>query len=90
MNNVVTLYGTLGCHLCEIAEQEILNATKKKVVIENIDIADDLDLLEKYGTKIPVLDVFGTYLFWPFTSDQVNIALENTANIHKQTRRYLR
>ncbi|WP_191603245.1 glutaredoxin family protein [Marinomonas algicola] len=91
MNKVVILYGTLGCHLCDIAKQEVVNVTKNRVIIESVDIADDLYLFEKYGTKIPVLEIYGTFLFWPFTSDQVDQALDNAAQVvNKPNRRYLR
>jgi hypothetical protein len=64
------LYGTLGCHLCEIAEallQEVL-AQRGDWQIECIDIADSEVLLERYGERIPVLrrQCDGAELGWPF------------------------
>jgi glutaredoxin len=59
------LYGTAFCHLCEQAETVL-----REIGIEAdyIDIADDDELLEKYGIRIPVLKRAdtGTELGWPF------------------------
>ncbi len=61
----IKLYGTAFCHLCEQAE-----AVLREIGIEAdyIDIADDDELLEKYGIRIPVLKRAdtGTELGWPF------------------------
>ena len=48
----LTLYTTLGCHLCEHAET-LLEAAGCHFV--SSDIAEDLTLLERYGTRIPVV-----------------------------------
>ena len=42
---LLTLYTTSGCHLCEHAET-ILEAGGHR--FEAVDIADDLDLMERY------------------------------------------
>ncbi|WP_283744873.1 glutaredoxin family protein [Sideroxydans sp. CL21] len=61
----IKLYGTAFCHLCEQAE-----AVLREIGIEAdyIDIADDDELMEKYGIRIPVLKRAdtGTELGWPF------------------------
>jgi glutaredoxin len=61
----IRLYGTTFCHLCEQAEGVL-----HEVGIEAgyIDIAEDDALLERYGTRIPVLrrQDTGTELGWPF------------------------
>jgi glutaredoxin len=61
----IKLYGTTCCHLCEEAE-----AVLREVGIETdyVDIADDDELLEKYGIRIPVLkrEDTGAELGWPF------------------------
>ena len=60
----LTLYTTLGCHLCEHAET-LLEAAGCHFV--SSDIAEDLTLLERYGTRIPVVrDSQGGELGWPF------------------------
>ena len=52
------LYGTLGCHLCELAEERLAAAMaqlRDPIEIECIDIADSDELVERYGVRIPVL-----------------------------------
>jgi hypothetical protein len=74
------LYHTLGCHLCELAKDQIdpLLSTCDLQLVE-IDIADDETLLERYGVKIPVIrlvadvdkDEDGADLGWPFDTEMV-------------------
>jgi glutaredoxin len=62
----IKLYGTTFCHLCEEAEA-ILQGLG--IEAEHIDIAESEDaLMEKYGTRIPVLQRVdtGAELGWPF------------------------
>lgn len=62
--NQVILYSTDGCHLCELAQEQldIIN-THYKIV----DIIDDVDLVNRYGTRIPVvLNKDNKELGWPF------------------------
>ncbi len=68
------LYGTLGCHLCEVAEQLITTTLDLQMVsIECVDIADDDRLIEAYGVRIPVLvdPESGYDLGWPFDAQQL-------------------
>jgi hypothetical protein len=65
------LFGTLGCHLCELAEaqlSEALTRLSEPVDIECVDIADSDELIERYGVRIPVLQRTGdaVELDWPF------------------------
>ncbi|MBK9161980.1 MAG: glutaredoxin family protein [Nitrosomonadales bacterium] len=64
------LYGTSCCHLCEQAEEVLREAG---VAAEYVDIAEDDDLLEKYGVRIPVLrrSDTGKELGWPFDAADV-------------------
>lgn len=59
------LYGTTFCHLCEQAKA-MLHAAG--VSVDHVDIAEDDALLEKYGTRIPVMkrEDNGEELSWPF------------------------
>jgi glutaredoxin len=70
----IELYGTTFCHLCEEAE-----AILHKIGIEaaHIDIAEDDELLEKYGVRIPVLKRVdtGAELGWPFDAETVSCFL---------------
>lgn len=63
------LYTTLGCHLCDQAKDVIwpqLSVHGYRLV--EVDIADDADLVDRYGVRIPVVyrqDV-NAELGWPF------------------------
>jgi glutaredoxin-like protein DUF836 len=68
------LYGTLGCHLCELAEAQLapllalLQQQALVIEIECVDIADADALLQRYGELIPVLRRLrdDAELGWPF------------------------
>lgn len=64
----LVLYSTSHCHLCEQAAALLAQAD---FVAEHIDIIDDDDLLERYGTRIPVVKRMdnGEELGWPFDQD---------------------
>ncbi len=67
----VVLYSTQGCHLCELAMQ-LLQQLNITIEITEIEIGDDDQLVEKYGTTIPVVEFAnGKQLNWPFTEQQV-------------------
>ncbi|WP_211225116.1 glutaredoxin family protein [Oceanobacter kriegii] len=69
-----TLFGTEGCHLCDIAEQLILqSAGHFAEPVWQQDIAEDERLVENYGIHIPVLrhDACGSELSWPFNGAQL-------------------
>jgi len=68
------LYGTQDCHLCELAEAIVASALDGLALqVELIDIADDSDLVSRYGESIPVLASAScaSELKWPFDQDQV-------------------
>ena len=67
------LFGTLGCHLCEIAEAEIMPLVEHGLLVELVDITDPEDLTDVYGLRIPVLrrTDTGAELDWPFDTEQV-------------------
>jgi glutaredoxin len=70
------LYATDGCHLCEEA-QHLIHRTLGITVTE-VDIAGNEQLMERYGTRIPVLrrvdkDV---EIGWPFDSQAIRRLLE--------------
>jgi hypothetical protein len=67
------LFGTLGCHLCEVAEALLMPFVEHGLLVELIDIADREDWVEHYALRIPVLrrcDT-GAELNWPFDAEQV-------------------
>jgi len=65
----VVLYSTDGCHLCELAQAQLdMSNTHYKIV----DIIDDVDLVNRYGTRIPVvLNKDNKELGWPFELAQL-------------------
>ena len=67
------LFGTLGCHLCEVAEEVLMPLVEHGLMVELIDITDPEDLTDAYGLRIPVLRRVdtGAELDWPFDADQV-------------------
>lgn len=78
MSKTVVLYHTLGCHLCEKAKDLLWPFLSHELLLSEIDIAVSDELIERYGTKIPVLRLAeGEELCWPF--DKISLArfLEN-------------
>ena len=67
------LFGTLGCHLCEVAEAMLMEFVEHGLLVELVDIAEHEDGVEDYGLRIPVLRRVdtGAELDWPFDSGQV-------------------
>ena len=67
------LFGTLGWHLCEVAEALLMPFVENGLLVELIDIAEHEGLVESYGLRIPVLrrcDT-GAELNWPFDAEEV-------------------
>jgi hypothetical protein len=62
------LFGTLGCHLCEVAEGVLMPFVEHGLLVELVDIAESDVLSEAYGLRIPVLRRIdtGAELDWPF------------------------
>lgn len=71
----LTLYTTDGCHLCEHAETIIEQALAREpdLTWQKVDIADQDALMERYGIRIPViqLEAADYDLGWPFSVDDV-------------------
>lgn len=51
----LTLYTTLGCHLCERLEALLNMLHAGEFRLEKIEISEDEALMERYGVRIPVL-----------------------------------
>lgn len=81
MDNVITLYGTSACHLCEEA-YAILEPLAQTLALNilRVDIADNDTLLETYGLHIPVLSAYGTELRWPFDMEKAEAFLMHNKN----------
>lgn len=72
--NTLILYTTLGCHLCEHAKDRlwpVLSSGEWR--LEEVDIADSDDLVERYGVRIPVVVRADSRseLGWPFDEQQL-------------------
>lgn len=69
----IYLYSTAGCHLCELARDIVSPLLDTNVIqLEQIDIADSDELIERYGVRIPVLKspLHDDELGWPFDTEQ--------------------
>ena len=65
----ITLFTTVGCHLCEQAKG-ILNSFDIETIYT--EIGDDTNLVERYGVKIPVLKFpDGSEINWPFNRQDI-------------------
>ena len=76
----LTLYSTLGCHLCDDAKSIIWSVLPHfDTTLGEVDIADDDALIEAYGVRIPVvkLNDRDDDLGWPFTAEQLIDYLAN-------------
>lgn len=51
----LTLYTTLGCHLCEELEHHLATLCAAEVSLKRVEIADNDELMACYGVRIPVL-----------------------------------
>ncbi|MGM0913978.1 MAG: glutaredoxin family protein [Pseudomonadota bacterium] len=59
----LTLYTTLGCHLCQQLEGLLGQLCRESVVLERVEISEDEGLMVRYGVRIPVLaDASGSEL----------------------------
>lgn len=79
MNREILLYTTAGCHLCEQAEVMLHSiAELNGLSWRPVDIADDAALVERFGVRIPVIQVAGATadLGWPFSPEQLVAYLE--------------
>lgn len=67
------LFSTEDCHLCELAEAELMPLLAQGLQVEVVDISESAELIERYGVRIPVLrlEVQDAELGWPFNSEQV-------------------
>lgn len=56
MNEVLTVYGRAGCHLCEAMEQELAALQPEwGFSVRVVDVGSDPELGARYGHLVPVL-----------------------------------
>jgi glutaredoxin len=66
----LTLYGKPGCHLCDDARAAVERVTARRhVPLEQVDISRDPVLYERYGERIPVLEIDGEAVFEFFVDE---------------------
>lgn len=71
---VFSLMSTEGCHLCDEAVEIIVTTMNPELhQVDEVDIAYNDALMEKYALLIPVLldEQSGAELRWPFTQQQL-------------------
>ncbi|MCK2183653.1 glutaredoxin family protein [Halomonas getboli] len=51
----LTLYTTLGCHLCETLEAGLARLAGVEYCLTRVEISEDEALLARFGERIPVL-----------------------------------
>lgn len=73
------LYGTDGCHLCELAEQLCVQVLSNDEY-SYVDIIDSPSLIERYSISIPVLERLtdGNTLYWPFDLQKLQEFIRGT------------
>lgn len=69
----LSLYTTMGCHLCSQLESLVATLANQKVWLHHIEISEDDALVERYGVRIPVLvDSDGNELDRGFELDRLS------------------
>ena len=65
------LYTRPVCHFCDEA-LALINGVPDLGAVETLDISGDLELISRYGYRIPVLvRDNGAELGWPFSRDDI-------------------
>lgn len=59
----IVLYGRPRCHLCDLARKVLEQAA---VPFDYQDISDNIELLDRYRERIPVVAAGEVELGWPF------------------------
>ncbi|HET8807122.1 MAG TPA: glutaredoxin family protein [Methylophaga sp.] len=74
----VTLFTTVGCHLCELALEQLHSLQPQLPFhIHSVEIGDDDALIAEYGVRIPVVKCTNNAeLGWPFTLPQLKAFLQ--------------
>lgn len=65
----LSLFSTLGCHLCDEAKVLIYPLLNEySLELKEVDIATSRDLVAQYGVRIPVIQLMNSSydIGWPF------------------------
>lgn len=75
------LFSTVGCHLCDMAIEQIKTLSiADQVDLHIVEIGDDDVLVEQYGVRIPVVKFpDNSELNWPFNQNDI---LQKIASNH--------
>jgi hypothetical protein len=67
------LFSTVGCHLCDMAIEQIKTLSiADQVDLHIVEIGDDDVLVEQYGVRIPVVKFpDNSELNWPFNQNDI-------------------
>ncbi|MCL5975314.1 MAG: glutaredoxin family protein [Gammaproteobacteria bacterium] len=67
------LFSTAGCHLCELALEQVKSLPNvDQINLQIMEIGDDDGLVEQYGIRIPVLKFpDNSELNWPFEQHDI-------------------
>lgn len=69
----LVLYSTDACSACEKAMDLLLSLPALRgMSLVVVDVAESADLVERYGSRVPVLETNGRTLGWPFDAEAVN------------------
>ena len=78
---MLTLYTTIGCHLCEQALGLLhqVQAQGRTMTIQEVEISDSEHLMTLYGIRIPVIktDRAEAELGWPFDAHELTQFLDS-------------
>ncbi|HEY7985737.1 MAG TPA: glutaredoxin family protein [Methylophilaceae bacterium] len=81
MPTQLLLYSTSGCHLCDEAWDIVVPACREMgLEVAQIDICTDEHLEQLYEMRIPVAQLQGQELDWPFTTEDLQRFLETYKN----------
>ncbi|MFK7915448.1 MAG: glutaredoxin family protein [Pseudomonadales bacterium] len=80
MTLTLTLYTTDHCELCDRAFDWLLQCEAVRgAQLETVDVSTSDDLMQRFGTRIPVLLIRGQPLDWPFSEAGIEKLMANPA-----------
>ncbi len=73
----VVLYGRAGCHLCDVAREQVARTCAAAGQgWREVDVDDDAELVSRYGDLVPVVTVDGRHhAHWRVSEPELRAAL---------------
>lgn len=70
---ILQLFSTVGCHLCDLAIEQVKTLPNAdQIHLQIVEIGDDDVLVEQYGVRIPVVKFpDNSELNWPFNQNDI-------------------